>query len=286
MTRPTTLLLAFDGWCTVRIQTDPDPCDERRGASGYTLAFAGEPDFDRLLRLQPLDAPDRLRPGAPWKWGVVVREAEVLLDDGTRAAMPELVGAEVRLLDEPRLENRNWALTPPGKEPIVPFKLEFRKNGKRVLYREAPLMGDPDEPFWQKPLDILLEQAADGIYSDPALIATSTGIADPIEKFRRRQKYLAGAIGRQRDPVKRQCLESRKIEVDAALDKPDRRIFTHNSIERFFFEIRGTMETAPGALSALNPNVPWNINFWIGSWDCDLLGAFFSGKLKAPFLSP
>ena len=46
------LVLEFEGWCSLRLPTDPDPSDEPRGISGYTFAFAGEPDFDRVLNLQ------------------------------------------------------------------------------------------------------------------------------------------------------------------------------------------------------------------------------------------
>ena len=47
------LVLEFEGWCSLRLPTDPDPSDEPRGISGYTFAFAGEPDLDRILNLQP-----------------------------------------------------------------------------------------------------------------------------------------------------------------------------------------------------------------------------------------
>ena len=51
--RAVSLVLEFQGWCSLRLPTDPDPSDEPRGVSGYTFAFAGEPDFDRVLNLQP-----------------------------------------------------------------------------------------------------------------------------------------------------------------------------------------------------------------------------------------
>ena len=45
--------LKFNGWFQCRLATDPDPTDEPRGVSGYVRAVAGEPDLDRILRLQP-----------------------------------------------------------------------------------------------------------------------------------------------------------------------------------------------------------------------------------------
>ena len=47
---------------------------------------------------------------------------------GTRERAVEiaaLVGANVDLLGKPKLENRNWTLTPAGYEPIVPFELRI-----------------------------------------------------------------------------------------------------------------------------------------------------------------
>ena len=46
------LAIEFEGYFMCRLATDPDPTNERRGASGYTMAIAGEPDMDQAIRLQ------------------------------------------------------------------------------------------------------------------------------------------------------------------------------------------------------------------------------------------
>lgn len=281
-----TLTLTFEGWCTIRIPTDPDPSDEPRGASGYTFAFAGEPDLDRLIRLQPREEqPELLRAGAPWTWGVFVREARVAPGDGSERPVPGLVGAQVRLLGEPRLENRNWALTPPGKEPIVPFLLEFSKAGEVLIRRDAPLDDNPRTEFWQKDLTVLLAQGAAGIAGDPGLIKAATGIDDSREKFKQRLAVLERLIDEETDDDARVCLQSRRYEVEDALRKGDRRIATHYSVERFSFPMYGSDVClgANEALADLDPVAPWHVAFWIGAWDCDLLGAYFSGKLSIPY---
>ena len=48
-----TLTLNFEGWFQMRMATDPDPTDEKRGVSGYTFALAGEPDLDAKVHMQP-----------------------------------------------------------------------------------------------------------------------------------------------------------------------------------------------------------------------------------------
>ena len=47
------LRLRFGGWFQCRLATDPDPADEPRGVSGSIKALPGEPDLDRIIRLQP-----------------------------------------------------------------------------------------------------------------------------------------------------------------------------------------------------------------------------------------
>ncbi len=46
------LVIAYEGWFQCRMASDPDPTNDPRGISGPTIAVAGEPDFDRVIRLQ------------------------------------------------------------------------------------------------------------------------------------------------------------------------------------------------------------------------------------------
>ena len=48
-----TLDLGFEGYFMCRLTTDPDPTDEKRGVSGYTLALATEDDLDNWIQLNP-----------------------------------------------------------------------------------------------------------------------------------------------------------------------------------------------------------------------------------------
>ena len=42
----------FEGYFMCRLATDPDPTNEERGMSGYTMAFANEDPLDQVIRLQ------------------------------------------------------------------------------------------------------------------------------------------------------------------------------------------------------------------------------------------
>jgi hypothetical protein len=47
------LKINFEGYFLCRLTTDPDPTDEPRGVSGYTLALAGEDNLDNWIQLNP-----------------------------------------------------------------------------------------------------------------------------------------------------------------------------------------------------------------------------------------
>ena len=50
------LTVDFGGYFICRLATDPDPTNETRGMSGYTMALATEDPFDHVIRLQVDDA--------------------------------------------------------------------------------------------------------------------------------------------------------------------------------------------------------------------------------------
>ena len=157
------LILGFEGWIVLRLATDPDPSDEPRGVSGYTFAFAGEPDLDRVLYLQP-PAYWTPRSGSP-ALGVTVHSA--VRTDGS-ACHPALVGAAVDLLDGPVLENRQWTIALPGYEPIVPFHLQVSCPALTIR-RDIPLdPNHPDLPVWEVAPEVIAVQASRARVTDVA----------------------------------------------------------------------------------------------------------------------
>jgi hypothetical protein len=108
------LRLRFGGWFQCRLATDPDPSDEPRGVSGSIKALPGEPDLDRIIRLQP---PAFSRSHTP-QVGVEVREVRL---DGELLRHQPLAGAAVNLLGDPVFKGENGVVAEDGKEPIVPF---------------------------------------------------------------------------------------------------------------------------------------------------------------------
>jgi hypothetical protein len=132
------LSLDFDGWYQVRLATGGDPYNDPRGLSGWVFAYAGEPDLDRRLRLQPEGA--FLREGIDPGIALGVRVRAATLDGQPRA---EFVGAHVELLDGACFEGHNGVFAGDGDEPVVPFTLAISGDGVRVRRRAADAYAAP-----------------------------------------------------------------------------------------------------------------------------------------------
>jgi hypothetical protein len=288
------LILQFEGWCTIRQPTDPDPTDEPRGASGYTFAFGNEPDLDRIVRLQPSQTiPERSH---GWPIGVKVTDA-VRHAGAKQSSIAALVGATVDLLGRPKLENRNWTLTPAGYEPIVPFDLSI-KAPPLTIGRKAPLdVNDPNRKLWEQPPAVLQAQGANGVEFEPETIGKATGIWDSREVALERRTLLQkdlDAAKRKTPPEEAEIaiLTGRIAELTIGIDNPnDRRVGARYYVERFGFDMLGTVKIEGDEGKVLgglltrgsDPAGAWGVRFWIGAWDPDLLSAYFVGALDAPY---
>jgi hypothetical protein len=279
------LVISFAGWCVMRLATDPDPTDEPRGVSGYTFAFAGEPDLDRVLHMQP---PTNFTPRShsPQPLGVTVSSAQ--RSDGQN--VPALGGGTVELLDEPRLENRNWVLTLPGFEPLVPFHLQITGDGVTIR-RDTPLNPEaPDQPVWEVPAEALAAQGANGINYEPETVGHATGIWDSMAIVTERLAALRAERRAEQDPVKATALDGRiaELEIAVASEGNDRRVGARYFVERFAFPVEGEtkIEDPAKALGGtIDETSPWTIGFWMGAWDPDVLCLYMQGALEIPYAS-
>ena len=288
------LILQFEGWCTIRQPTDPDPTDEPRGASGYTFAFGNEPDLDRIVRLQPSAG----IPARSHGWPIGVKVTDAVRHAGAKQSkIAALVGATVDLLGNPKLENRNWTLTPAGYEPIVPFDLRITAPAL-TIGRKAPLdVKNPKTPLWEQPPAVLQAQGANGIEYEPETIGKATGIWDSREVALERRALLQqdlAAAERKVPPDEAEIaiLTGRIAELTIGIDDPsDRRVGARYYVERFGFNMLGTVKIEGDERTVLGGTLvrgsseagAWGIRFWIGAWDPDLLSAYFVGALDAPY---
>src|SRR5215210_3809441 len=246
------LRLKFNGWFQCRLATDPDPSDELRGVSGSIRALPGEPDLDRVIRLQP---PIVRRSHTP-EVGVEVHQ--VFRDEDPARRHP-LLGAKVVLSDEPIFKGENGVVAEDGKEPIVPFILRIA-NDDVVLVRSCP--DTPD--FTEFPYDGL---QAFGIVSAPGRIAR-------LEEDKKNEKdsTLLDNIERRIALLK---------EVDRRGQRVAPRFF--GFMLPYFVPLagKGSVEDPNSQLGELiDLNRPWLVEFWMGGWDPDAMCAFMQGYVS------
>lgn len=196
------LTLEFDGWYQARLATGGDPYNDPRGVSGWEFAFAGEPDLDRILRLQPQGSflRDAVDPGIVL--GVEVRAAHV---DGQ--ARPELIGARVEFLDGARFEGHNGVTSGDGDEPIVPLTLSITGEG------------------------VSLQRAAADEYTAPYLDQVSLGSSFGGSVAAR---SLRGAFGlpvdMTREAIRAHLMKARDRLAAAAVQDPDDKLILDHRI--------------------------------------------------------
>lgn len=123
------LKIDFEGFVECRLATDPDPADDGRGISGWTFALPGEPDLDRVLRLQPESAVQR--PLCP-PIGVKISSVEISEKPQETHA---LLNAPVDFLDDPVFEGRSGLAAEDTEEPVFPFHIQLGE-GTLLLRRE------------------------------------------------------------------------------------------------------------------------------------------------------
>ncbi|MEW9519753.1 hypothetical protein [Streptomyces tubercidicus] len=276
------LRVEFGGWFMCRLATDPDPTDEPRGVSGSTFALAGEPDLDRVIVLNA-PPPGTVRSYAP-EVGVRVTRATVPGADVSE----ELAGGRVDLLDNPRFENRNFVLTVAGQEPIVPFRLRIGGADGRPRLERSMVMTphEPQADVHRVPQSVLQEYGGRSFRTDTALVASATGIYDPLAHRAERRAHLAADL-QQPDvpPVQRAALSKRIRELDIGLKNPlDERVVNMTAIEEFDFPLHGrpVLHTALPGGARPQPGAPWRVTFWMGGWDPDVLCGFMRGELAVP----
>jgi hypothetical protein len=270
------LVLAFEGWAQCRLATDPDPSDEPRGVSGWTCAVAGEPDLDRILRLQPEGAVQRV-PGPPI--GVRVTSA---------APGSPLAGARVRLLGDPVFDGRNGLANEDTREPIVPFHLRIEGDGVALERRHVDAAGRPVSTLPGRPT------------AAPERAATAIGVRTPEDRVRfreRRADALRTALAAATTQIDEAALRRRLRPFEAEAAERERRRQAGEpeapAITTFMLGLAlpyritidgedGIVEDPSGALGPLDSHAPWQVQMAVGIWDADALCGWIEGALSVP----
>jgi hypothetical protein len=266
------LRLLFSGWCQIRLATDPDPFDDPAGVSGRTIALAGEPPFDRVIRFHDAVHP---RLGAQ-PIGVSVDEVYV---GEVKASAHPLEKARVDLLNDPVFEGRNGLVADDGREPILPFELRIGTPGELTLQREDP-QAAKWEPGCPNPA-ALAHRFGHDLDASPeaeAEIGRAVCITDTKEWRERRRELLV--VRRTKAPT---AAERLGLDLRLAMLEP---IFLGRVPYRFPIGRHGGRRTIDDPEKVLEQDVDtaaaWPIDFWFGAWDGDGLVAFVKGELRLP----
>jgi hypothetical protein len=261
------LTLLFSGWFECRLATDPDPTDEPRGVSGWTSAVAGEPDLDRIIRLQPDGAVNRLHGPTV---GVKVRAVSLF---GTPQPEHPLLGTPVELLGNPVFEGRNGLAAEDAEEPIFPFHWQSRQ-GNIVLHREHRDVMSGEFVF-DKPVNFDFS---------PSYLQEATGMTDPRAFRQTRKEALGRSLESCQDLVQRAALQKRIRDIDrlaGSIAESALQFALHYRIvmQGPWVEIRDPKNELSGRVDT----TPWIVSFWVGTWDADALCGYMKGQMVFPF---
>jgi hypothetical protein len=292
------LRLEFEGYFQMRMATDPDPTDEKRGVSGYTFALAGEPDFDAKIHFQPDEAGVFQREYGPTSEGPIVG---VTVRRATRHGqpVPELVGAQVALV-EARVLEHNGVLVRNDFFIIEPLRVRVTKDKTVIADREDWLNpADPKMPQWEATSAMLLRRQPKRFVTNSPEVAAATGLLDPsnktlMENRKRRRESLEELLKATKDPVKCAALETRIEQLEIVQkwwdlsegtwsERPiDRRAYTLAlQLEGWDIDVNGQVwEETVGA----DRTRPWPLRFWLGGWDGDALCAYVRGSWEIPLV--
>ncbi|MEO1258673.1 MAG: hypothetical protein AAFZ15_07740 [Bacteroidota bacterium] len=206
------LTLNFEGYFACRIATDPDPTNEERGMSGYTMALSTEDKLDQVIRLRVDDdyIKKNLRPPGELigmdvnlKRGVVV--TNVSYNDQSWSS--NLSGAELDLkgkdgiFNGPIFESRNNVT---GSDDnlsfvITPFQLHI--NGDDIQIEAIDILDPsadaPTQKIWQiTDPSIYGRRLPTGFSSGDQEVSKAINVFDQYGYFRDRRRFMEGEIAR------------------------------------------------------------------------------------------
>ncbi len=305
----TYLTLEFDGYFMCRLATDPDPSNEERGRSGYTMALTDERPLDQIIRMQTDDyVRKHLRAPAggensDLRRDVGVSVKSVKLGGSAWPAGEHLIGAKVDLKGPDRttpgaiFESRNNIV---GSDDslafvITPFDLVIEKTGERpVTLRAIDHLcpgepGKPDKPTWKIENPALYTRRFPTKF-DPASLEVMQAISvfDGYEYFRVRREFLTKQIaelarlleGPGGDLLPLEQAKSRLYQLEFWGDRVINKLGFRLEWE---FDING-QQTVEGELGGrADIGQPWHVRMWCGGWDGDLLLGYLRGSLSMPF---
>jgi hypothetical protein len=301
------LEIAFEGRFMCRQATDPDPTNEDRGMSGYTMALVSETPLDQVIRFHVTDDFWRANARPPsdemgMRPGVTVRGVRYAGAPYPRAQ--NLIGARVFLdgkepsFDGPIFESRNNIVGNDDAMAFVvsPFKLRIEKGDPRYLITLEDYL-DPADP--NKKLVDMDDPATYARRLTTCLamgdndVSEAVGVYDAFGYFRDRRRYLEKRIGEAEAALPNASGAERaalRAEIGACRSRihqlehwGDRVISKIQMRCDWAFSINGPQHAEGDFGGKVVTDQPWSVAYWFGGWDGDLLSGWFRGTLSVPF---
>jgi hypothetical protein len=288
------LQAGFEGYFMCRIATDPDPNNEPRGRSGYTMALTSEDPLDQVIRLQPDDYVRRnlRKPAAAIGRDVGVTVTKVSFDGRPWPGDHPLTGAAVRLLGRedifpgPIFESRNNIVGSDDSMAFVVNPFELAIDGDAIALRAVDHLNParPDQPIWEIGDPALYGRRFPTAFESSSLeVMQAISVFDGYAYFRGRRAFLQEEIARLRaaaDELAIQEAKSRLYQLELWGDRVINKLGFRLAWE---FDINGP-QSAEGDLGGrAATDQPWHVGFWFGGWDGDLLVGYMRGVLSIPF---
>ncbi len=302
------LELQFEGWFMCRLATDPDPTNEERGVSGYTMALVEEAPLDQVIRLQADEKFIKKNLRAPAEQmgiriGVEVKSVQY---DGKpySPGIEALAGAKVSLegknppFNGPIFDSRNNIVGSDDNMMFVvnPFDLVIRGRGVTLRAVDHLNPADPSQKIWQiEDPNTYVRRLPTAFSSSSTQVESILRVFDQFTYFNDRLRYLRqrkAELEAQRKTAKDiqdletqiQELESRIYQIEFWGD----RFFSKMAYQLTYdFRVNGpqVVEDKKRALRGrADTTHPWPVTFRFGGWDGDLLVGYMQGTLGLPFL--
>jgi len=302
------LEIQFEGFFMCRLATDPDPTNEERGVSGYTIALVHEDPLDQVVRTQ-IEDKEFLRRNLPepaerMKIRIGVDVCNVFFDGKPwfGPARDALLGAKLYLegKDEPFqgpiFDSRNNIVGSDDNMAFVvnPFELAIRKDGIAFEAKDWLDPSDPERKIWQIEDPTTYARRLPSFASGSTTAQAAIRVFDWNAYFADRVKFLRQRIVELEEEKKK---GSNDATLEARIEGMKSRIFMidfwgdrfHTKLGfqvTYSFNINGPQKVRdPQNLlgGRVAEGQPWPVSFWMGSWDGDLLVGYMQGSLSVPF---
>lgn len=300
----------FEGYFMCRLATDPDPTNEERGMSGYTMALAIEDPLDQVIRLQATAdwLKRNARPPLPdmsAKVGVKVRTAN--LNGAPYDGAKGVIGASVYLdgadfpLPGPTFESRNSTVGSDDSFAFVvnPFNLRIQNDETGVKLTASDYLEpkDPKLPLWRiVDPNIYARRLPTCATIGDTEVTEAVNVFDAYGYFRDRRRYLGKLIrdtcaerGEARsDEERARCdaqIESYRSRIYQLQHWGDRVINKIQTKVGWEYAINGPQAVEGNLGGTVDTSRPWGVKYWFGGWDGDLLLGYMRGTLAVPITS-